>query len=841
MADTISQKVYSSREETRNMIIEELKRYLELENVDLVKSSFLSFIVEALSTLTSNLIFYQTSVYREFFLTKAQLPASIYNLSAFLGYEAGLADYANVDVLFEMPFGFADANTEFTIPEGFKVFANDEVSFVTYYTTTITVTNNSSVLITAQEGTKVTNIPVIIGDTTFSFALNVKQLTNDIQEFQIPADLEIYQFYSLNVPFSEKLAEALIEVREPGQTGWDTYTEYNSLYLMDENTKGYVLRRTDTGMNVSFGNGIIGYQPPPASTVRITLVLTKGEDGNVIAGTIRTGERIHNETDAGVTELVSYNIVNTIGATQGSDEEGVEEVRRNSIANIAALERTVTEKDYIDSNIIIDDSPIGPNSLPVLKRSDIKVNEISLFITLLYLNDIVPTRNAFEDFAASTTVVPRKTVLNINGVEFYTLFDMIIEPLNTVADYNYVLFEFEQIPTLVTSFNSDYSLHADNLVVETGGTTQATYSLRYNTTAVDSDTVTAQMQILETGAVYPMVNDSSANEFVLIFPDYTSLPEGELTYYFTLQHPTEGFIGRYQNTFILRQSLENYTRSNVVYNNDGTSLTVYDIPTVEKDYYDNVNQREFETQVLQTLLSTLTFEDYKMMTDFVNIKFGNTTGRLQNMQLNEVNVLPVVDFRSDPGDPCGPVGTQCNAGDRYIILNGTGEWEGKDDQIAECILSNPDSTSVMDATAVTWAYEEPNTDDIVYVTNKDFKYVYGEGGWILPNYLIPLQISLDVFQTSEYTGSISNLAEAVRTALVEAFTDRFGIEIDLYRSEIIDVVQGVDGVEHCRLKEPGSNIFFNFELINLTQEQLLEYGPEYVYFTEDEISVKIFK
>jgi len=843
MADTstISSKVYLSREETRNMIIEELKTYLELENVDLTKSSFLSFVVEALSTLTSNLMFYQTSVYREFFLTKAQLPESIYNLSAFLGYETGLANYSNVDVLFEMPFGFADTNTEFFIPEGFKLFANSEITFVTYYATTITVTSNSSVVITAQEGTKVINVPVITGATSFSFALNVRQLTNDIQEYQIPMDLQVYQFYSLDVSFAGKLADTTVEVREPNQTGWDTYTEFSSLYLMDENDKGYVLRRNDTGMNISFGNGIIGYQSPAGSTVRITSVLTEGEDGNVIAGTIRSGERIYNETDAGVTELVSYRIVNTIAAIGGYDEEGVEEVRRNAIANITALKRTVSEQDYIDSNIIIDDSPIGPNSLPVLKRSDVKVNEIALFITLFYESLIAPTRNAFEEFSASTTVVPRKTVIDINGVDFYTLFDMIIDPLNTVADYNYVLFEFEQAPTLVTSFNSDYSLYADNLVVTTSGISEATFRLKYNTTAVDFDTVTAEVEILETGYTYSMVNDSSANEFVLIFPDYTVLQEGELTYYFTLEHPTEGLIGRYQNTFILRQSLENYTRSNVVYGDDGTALTVYDIPTVEKDYYDNVNQREFETQILQSLLSTLTFQDYKMMTDFVNIKFGNTTGRLQNMQLNKVNVLNVIDFRSDPGDPCGPSSTQCNTGDRYIILNGTGDWEGKDNQIAECTLSNSDSTSVMDATAVTWAYEEPNTDAMVYVTNKEYKYIFGAAGWVLPNYLIPLQISLDVFQTNEYTGSISNLATAVREALVEAFEDRFGIEIDLYRSEIIDVVQGVDGVEHCRLKEPGSNIFFNFDLINLTQDQLLEYGPEYVYFTTDDISVKIFK
>ena len=838
MADNIpiSQKVYLSREENRNMIIAELKKYLELENVDLTKSSFLSFIVEALSTLTSNLIFYQTSIYREFFLTKAQLPESIYNLAAFLGYEGSFGSYSNVDVLFTMPFGFDDAVTEFIIPEGFKVTANDDVQFLTYYETTVTVTNNSSVVIIAQEGTKVLNIPVIVEDSVFSFVLNFRQLTPDIQEFQIPADLQIYQFYSTEVPFSEKLAEILVEVREPGQTGWDVYTSYSSLYLMDENTKGYVARRSDTGINLSFGNGIIGYQPPAGSTVRTTLILTKGEDGNVIAGSIRSGDRIFNETDAGVTEIVSYELVNTVAATGGADEEGIEEVRRNSITNLTALERTVTENDYINANVIIDDSPIGPNSLPVLKRSDVKVNEIELFITLLYQGEIVPTRNVFTSF--DDLIVPRKTVINVDGVDFYTLFDMQIETLNTVADYNYVMFEIEQIPTLVTSFNSDYSLYADDLIVSTSGTSQALFRLLYNTTAVDPETVTAKMKILETGAEYDMVNDSSANQFVLLFPDYTVIEEGELTYFFTLEHPTEGLIGRYQNIFILRQSLQNYTRSNVV--TDGTSNIVYDIPTIEKEYYDGVDQREFETQVLQSLLSSLTFADYKMMTDFVNIKFGNTTGRMQNMQLNDVTILPVIDFRSDPGDPCGPAGTQCTAGQRYIVLNGTGEFEGHDNDITECTLSSPDSTGA-DATAVQWVYTTPNTDDMVYVQNKAFKYIFGSGGWILPNYLIPLEISLDVFQTKEYTGSITLLANTIRETLVAAFEDRFGIEVNLYQSEIIDVVQEIDGVDHCRLLEPGSNIFFNFDLIELTQDQLLEYGPEYIYFTEDSIEIKIFK
>ena len=77
-------------------------------------------VIEILSTLTTNVMFYQISTYKEFFLTKAQLPESILNLAAFLGYNGSLASAATVDAAMVIPFGFEDANTEFTIPEGFN-------------------------------------------------------------------------------------------------------------------------------------------------------------------------------------------------------------------------------------------------------------------------------------------------------------------------------------------------------------------------------------------------------------------------------------------------------------------------------------------------------------------------------------------------------------------------------------------------------------------------------------------------------------------------------------------------------------------------------------------------
>jgi len=819
MADeTVSSQVYKSRDQIRNQIITLLKQYLELENVDLTKSSFLSFIVDALSALTSNTLFYQISAYREFFLTKAQLPESIYNLSAFLGYSPNEATAANVDVLFTIPFGFDDSITSFEIPEGFTVTAEGNVVFTTYYSTTINVTNNSQVTITVREGNRTYNLPVTIESDQFVFILPFRQYSLTEQEFAVPEDLQQYQFVSIDVPFTGQISEQTVQIKPLESASYESYTEYPSLFLMDASTKGYVSRRTDTGINIQFGNGLIGYQPEAGATILVNLSITEGADGNVISGSIKSGDRIYNTTDAGITEIVQYNITNPSPAFNGEDEESLEEIRRNAITNISALERIVTENDFVNANVIIDDSPIGPNSLPVLKRSDLKVNEIALYSTIYFGDDLVPTRDVFQTFGS--LYIPRQTIINFDGVDYYTVFDIEIDELNSNAEYTYIMYEIEQIPSLVTSYGSDYDLYADLLTVERAGSS-ATYTLDYKTTESDSISTTCTMEISETGATYNMVNDGTA--FVLFFANNQAIPKGELTYFFTISHPTEGDIAQYSTQFIFRQDLTDFTMSDVV--SDGTSFTVYDIPTVEKDYYDSIDQRDFEVQVMQNLLSTLSFKDYRMLTDFINFKFSNTTGVLRNMQLNDVDHLPVTSIRCS--EPLLP-----SEGDRYIVGRGSsGDWKDHEDEIAQYIA---------DGTAFLWSYVEPKTDQMVYVINESYKYIYSDAGWVKPEYMIPLQISLDIFREDTYTGSLGALTQSIREALVEAFEERFGINAEIYRSEIIDVVQEVDGVDHCRLKTPESSIFFNFDIDEFTQTQLLEYAPEYVYFTEDDIAIRVF-
>ena len=312
MADTLlSEQIYLSRDSIRELISNEVKKYLELENVDLTKSSFLSFLIDTFSTLTGNLLFYQISTYREFFLTKAQLPESILNLSAFLGYNTVEATPATVNVLMTVPFGFDDPITQFTIPEGFTFTADNDIDFVTYYNTYIEVTGNSSVTIQVVDGNKKYNLPVSLSTEEFSFVLPLRQIKIVEDEFQIDSDTQQFQFVTLDVPITGEVSSLTVQIQEPGSSGTTTWTEFNSLFLMSNTDKGYVSRRTDSGRRLTFGNDLIGVQPTAGSTVYVTIETTEGADGNVIAGSIREGQRIYLTTLAGVTQIVDYEVINS--------------------------------------------------------------------------------------------------------------------------------------------------------------------------------------------------------------------------------------------------------------------------------------------------------------------------------------------------------------------------------------------------------------------------------------------------------------------------------------------------------------------------------------------------
>ncbi len=825
MTDLLSEQVYLSRDSIREQITAEVKNYMELNNVDLTKSSFLSFIIDITSTLTGNLLFYQLSTYREFFLTKAQLPESILNLSSFLGYNTTEATPATVNVLMNIPLTFDDPLVQFSIPDGFVFSADGDVEFRTYYTTTLTIESNTTVTIQVAEDNKRFTLPYDINSGVLSFVLPLRQIKETIQEFQIDSDTQEFQFVTLDVPITGEVASLDVKIQEPGSSAYTQWTEFNSLFLMSATDKGYVSRRTDSGRRLTFGNNLIGVQPTAGSSVLVTVTTTAGADGNVIAGSIRDGERIYVTTVSGINEVVSYEVINSSPAFGGVDEESLEEVRSNSIASISTLNRLVTENDYKNINVVVPDSPIAQNSLPVLKRSDLQVNEIELFSGILFgtgtteIDNLVPTRNAVWTVPDTQSTIARDAEITIGDDTYYSMFEISIDTLNTVGQYEYLIYALELLPALQTSYGETYDLYCDKLEVSRSGT-QGIYKLYYKSEETDADQATCEMVIQSSGSVRPMTNDATAGYFIYTFDPYTDIPLGEQTYEFNIEDPSSTDIAQYSNKLTFRGDLSTFMRSNVEI--DSTSIIVYDVPVIEKTYYDGISKLDFELQVMQTLISSLDLEDVKMLTDFTNIKFTNTYGLLQNMALNEATISAVLDIVT-----ALPIG--CAVDSRYIFAPTSGD-DTHQDNIIKCT----------DSTAGTFIYEETVADAITYVTSQGENYIFSERGWIpLPEYTIPLEIEIEVFRSTSFSGTITALTNTVRETLYEAFEDRFGTNATIYRSEIIDIIHNIDGVSHCRLRKPETSIFFNFELKNLTQAQLLRYGPEYVFFTEDSITVRV--
>jgi len=825
MSDLLSSQIYLSIDSIKEQISAQVKTYLELENVDLTKSSFLSFMIDTISTLTGNLLFYQLSTYREFFLTKAQLPESILNLSAFLGYNTGEATASTVNVLMTIPFGFDDALTTFTIPEGFVFKADGDIEFRTYYSTSITVTDNTEAEIKVTEDNKRFNLPVEKTTEYFSFVLPLLQVKEVEQEYQIDSDIQEYQFITLDIPVGGEVADLEVQIKPPGSAGYTTWTEFASLFLMSGTDKGYVSRRTDTGRRLTFGNNLIGIQPTANSSVLVTVDVTDGKDGNVIAGSIRSGERIYVQTLAGINQVVSYDVINNSPSFGGEDEESLEEIRSNSIASITSLSKLVTENDYKNINVIVPTSPIAQNALPVLKRSDLQVNEIELFSGILFgsgtteIDNLVPTRNAVFELSPSQTEISRDTLIQIGDDWYYTLFDITIDTHNTVGNYEYIVLILEVIPSLETSYVSTYDIYSDLLEIERSGT-EGTFKLHYKSTESDSSLTSCAMEVESSGVTYPMTNDSTGGYFSYTFDPYTDIPLGEQTFNFTISEPGGDLVATYSNKVTFRADLSTYMRSNV--QDDSTAVIVFDVPVIEKEYYDSINKKDFELEVLQTLISSMDLTDSRMLTDFTNIKFTNTYGILSNMLLNQPTISSVLDIVET-------IPTSCNVNDRFIYSPCSNDNANQDD-IIKCT----------DATSLTFIYQEAVSDTIVYVTNKGANYIHSERGWIpLPLYTIPLEIEVEVFRSETFSGTLASFIDTVRQTIFSAFEDRFGTNATIYRSEIIDVVQGIDGVSHCRLRKPETSIFFNFKLKELTESQLLRYGPEYIFFREEDITVKV--
>ena len=518
--------IYGSREKIRSALIEYAKKYLNLQDTDIRKTSYLAYLIDQISILSANHIFYDSTIYKEFFFTDAQFTESVYNLAKWIGYVIPKATPARLKVMFSIPLNqniFTSRKVSFRLSPYFYVRSSDGIPFV-IKSNTLNATSSVQGTIDRQavqaanaaSGQLITNNTVTVKNSdgislpiyvskdknTIFFNLDFVQEEIILKTFEVPNDLSTNQFYNIGIDYEGQVSAIEVYVISPSfnqtldisDTSIDgaldintfnpneeiydssdaicTWTKWeeavNGIYTMSSKANQYCWIGGYNKGRLMFGNGVLGKQPPAGSIVAVKLHVTKGSEGNIIPRTITNGDSIYidewktveNEGSVasgritGNSQTIKYSLLNPAAAYGGDDLLTIPEIKQKAIVNLASKNRLVSDQDYDDIQTILEnDLPIN-DCCPILKRSDIKVNEIMTFTTLNYItdsiNEVVPTRNAkiclknieFDDdgkFVLMRNTVVDKDNSNVGDDSYLTIFNLTLNKNNLTADYDYIL------------------------------------------------------------------------------------------------------------------------------------------------------------------------------------------------------------------------------------------------------------------------------------------------------------------------------------------------------------------------------------------------------------------
>ena len=871
MFDEKTVNIYSSRDNIRNELIEYLKEYLELESIDLNKTSPLSYLINILSVLTTNLIFYSSSIYKESFMTKAVQKESVLSLAAFLGYSPNYAVSSRVNLLIEMPTSFK-SSVSVEIPKNFQYSAGDIV-FSQNSSITVQVNkdvNGNTINISISEnldigGSQILKHKISTNDKGLEyvyFSVPCTQVEYIEQEYTIP-ELKAFEFHRLAIEFDGQLSALSLSTTD-SLTGNELLQQewrlYDSLFLIPYNSAGFTFRQGSKGGEISFGNGVIGKQAPSRHVIKLTIGVTKGASGNVIAGSVKKADRLYvqdydDKKNKNVIKPIKLNVVNTSPSSGGQDSPTIDEIRSSAIANISTLHRLVSKYDYENINNIIPGLP-AEHTIDILKRSDIKQNEICLYNNILFGDSIVPTRNAIWTLDGSNDyIIYTSDTIDIDDISYYSLFNIEIDTQQNECKYFHLIDNLEKSLTLTRTYESITRILPSYIEFqtiirdpETGlnlnpGLQKINLNFHYQK-VIQDDYSALQCSIIDwEGKTHGMVHDQTDVDVPFFSYEFNlpDIPDGPINFYFKQYEllPDPDNPGEYLTTFInetyveviIKKDLSAYMLSQIEVidlGDDNYHVTIHDVPVIRKDYYDSIDKNTFLLDIYEKIIG-LNIEEFRMLTDFVNVKFSDTTGKLENMKYNKTTKNPVLSINPTT------LPTLPENGDRYVVIDLAAEDFDKNpwNKVGSFIAEYKSSVDE-------WVYEQLNINDYFYVESESKKLLFNGKRMIYPVTTIPLQIDLIVWKDLNLSSTSAAIIHEIKNELIDKLYPKFGFDKNLYLSEIIDIVQTVPGVRHCEVVNPKFDIFFDYDIhVDITQEELLDYTPQMIVFSTADVSVEM--
>lgn len=857
--------VSHSREALREKLLNEYSKIFLVsgKQLDQDDSAFNTYVINALSYHMADLLYNTTFLYRESTLVTAELPDTILNWATYLDYTPNKASAAKTNLLIEIDLGNQKAGTlgantidssfSATIPEGHEFRSINNMVFKAKYRTDIEISgnvsgeNNIRVEVTKDTGRYSVpyNINIINTKSVLSFLVEVEQYDEEISEYTIP-ELKPFEYFYKKIQM-QNMDDSIIGIKVEmvktqntlnPQTGATEINEIKeewperNLATLEPNEIGYEAIIHKHGVELLFGNGAFGKQPSKEDRLRVTLRITKGKKGNVMAGTIINGEEMLSKFK------VDYKVINPEEATDGKDFESLDDIKRNSINSLKALHRIVSHEDYVNlPDILHSDSNIV--SEPILKRSDLTCNDVNLYLVTDFNKRIAKTNSIPIDIPFDHNVEFKPyTIFQYDNREWVCPFSLQVELDRKLIDFYYVIsrniFTFNrtymmQDPnghnvarTLLSRCYSQYMSETDTIDIFSYVVVSdiAYYSYRQTMSVISNSGITV---LDPTETIHS--NDNNIIVYLYTIPrkDIIHVSKIELNNYETeLATSIEKLSTQYVTDENISFELKGITYSHII----GDSPANYrglDIPVFDREYWESLSLDEknnIQMLMINNIIQRVNDHDTRMMNVNISGKFAKTIGTTSNTQYTTEDFI-TLSIKNDTLNLPDPSLDESKG--KFIALSDIAD---QNDEFYKF------SGNLVFSDGIRWVPKSVGKG--TYIRNKEDGFVYATDGrrWIRPNFDIPIKFKIEI-----YSHNISNsLVDTCKTLIVN-YINSLGIERNIYLSKITELLHELSDITHIRIIKPETDIIYRNLFKNMTKEDMYLYTPEYIYTDKNNVEI----
>ena len=444
--------------DVKEQLVELAQDYFNLDEIDTYESGFMGYLIQALTYLTSDVLYQNAFAYNEAFLNRALLRSSVTNIATQLDYKIKSAIPASGTLTIAVPINLNEL-TSIKISAGTNISA-DDIPYKVYNTYYIKQNSNGLHVTSYNPDTGIVeaipyNIEMYDGQVTVVFGIQIWQINIYTYDFTFD-NPTLYQFYKTSFTgFEGEVYKVLVEVEE------EKYKEVASIYQSGFDSREYEMdimsiEDNEYKVTLKFGNGIYGYQAKNGAEGKVTIYTTLGAKGNISSGVARFDERLINTLNPSEGELQVLSN-NSLAIQNGKDAETLEEIKKHTIESISAAKRLVTEGDYKGyagvtglTNII---------AMPMLNRRDVVGNDITIY-NALYDDDykLVPTASIPVRMDSSNSYITKGSeIIGFDGNTYCCPFDIFYDDSYDVptTQYIYNLASTSVAPILFTDTTPD--------------------------------------------------------------------------------------------------------------------------------------------------------------------------------------------------------------------------------------------------------------------------------------------------------------------------------------------------------------------------------------------------